>query len=131
MASTGLRRYLDANRNQLWAEALAVYKSASDPIRLPAELGPAQAQQNEKHRRSDSLIEDAVAMLKPRMGAKLRELMVAADVVSASGPLDRRTEARFVNALKMQGWVKGHTREGNRWEKHTKGEGGGGPKREP
>ena len=116
--TAGLRQYLDANRNQLWAEALAVHNKGSDPIRLPDELAPAQAKQNEKHRRSDSTFEDAVAGLKPRMGAKLRELMVAADVVTANGPSDRRTEARFSNALRLAGWVKEHTRNGNRWEKH-------------
>ena len=110
----GLRSYLDTNRPQLWAEALVMH-AAGEMIRLPDALAAEQAEANERHRRSDSTLEDAVAMLKPRTDAKLRELMVAADVVSVGGTSDRRMELRFANALRMQGWVKRHTDKGPRW----------------
>ena len=113
----GLRSYLDTNRAQLWAEALAVHGAGSDPIRLPEGLGSAQAEANERHRRSDSVLEDAVAMLKPRTSARLKELMVAADVVAVNAPPDMRTEFRFASALRLNGWVREHTRMGARWSR--------------
>ena len=113
----GLRRYLDTNRAQLWAEALAVHKDGSDPIRLPEELAPAQAEANERHRRSDTIIEDAVASLIPRTDARLQELMVAASVVSPNATPDRRTELRFAAALRLGGWTRFRTRKGPRWSK--------------
>ena len=110
----GLRSYLEINRDQLWAEALAVY-GTGDPIRLPAGLAPAQAEANERHRRSDSLIEDAVAELLPCAGVKLKTLMVRAGVVLADSKPDPRSQARFVNALKLYGWTSSHERHGNVW----------------
>ena len=53
-----LRAYLDHNRTQLWAEAVALYKSG-EPARLPDELKTAQAEATEWARRRDELLEDA------------------------------------------------------------------------
>ena len=55
-----LRRYLDANRKQLWAEALRMYRSGIE-ARLPDKLASVQASVNEGYRRNDETLENAVA----------------------------------------------------------------------
>ena len=47
---------------------------------------------------------------------------MAADVVTLNGQTDRRTELRFANALRLQGWQKERTRMGARWGLSTQTE---------
>ena len=59
-AVEALRRYLDEHREQLWAEAVKLYRSGI-VARLPDYLAEAQAAATEEARRRDDLLEDAVA----------------------------------------------------------------------
>ena len=54
-----VRNWLDANREQLWAEAWARAK-AGEECYFPAELESAQSGVNEQHRSGDLILEDAV-----------------------------------------------------------------------
>ena len=54
-----LRRWLKANRAQIWAEALAAWIKGAEPW-LPAALAPHQTRKNVDHRHADRLIEDAL-----------------------------------------------------------------------
>lgn len=107
---SGLRDYLDGNRDQIWAEALHRVK-AGENARLPDELKAAQRAINEKHRHSDEILEDAVASalnLNPEWetdGVPLVKLMKQLP----GDPLDPGNSAhgrRVGNILKNQGWEK-------------------------
>ena len=56
---TKLRVYLDANRDQLWAEAVSMYRSGTE-ARLPDKLIPAQVKATSEARSRDVVLEDAV-----------------------------------------------------------------------
>ena len=56
-----LRTWIDANRDQLWAEALHRYQQTGEQARLPEHLFEKQAVAAEDARRSDEVLEDAVA----------------------------------------------------------------------
>ena len=54
-----LRKFLDANREHLWAEALFLHR-AGNGARLPDEWAQVQAAANDGHRQQDETLEDAV-----------------------------------------------------------------------
>ena len=54
-----MRKYLDANRDQLWAEALARCRAGENP-RLPDDFKDIQAENNERYRSADELLEVAL-----------------------------------------------------------------------
>ena len=56
---TKLRKYLDENRDQLWAEALSMYRDGKE-ARLPDKLIDAQVKATAKARSRDVVLEDAV-----------------------------------------------------------------------
>ena len=56
---TKLRQYLDENREQLWAEALSMYRSGME-ARLPDKLLEAQVKATARARSRDVVLEDAV-----------------------------------------------------------------------
>ena len=56
---TKLRQYLDENRDQLWAEALHLYRSGKE-ARLPESLVKEQAKATATARSRDVIVEDAV-----------------------------------------------------------------------
>ena len=58
-APADVRRYLDANRDQLWAEALARCRAGENP-RLPDDFKDIQADNNERYRSADELLEVAL-----------------------------------------------------------------------
>ena len=55
-----LRKFLDANREHLWTEALFLHRAGNE-ARLPDGLASVQASVNEGHRRNDETLENAVA----------------------------------------------------------------------
>ena len=55
-----LRAYMNERREQLWAEALAVYRIGVE-ARLPDDLHEAQSATNEQVRRRDDILEDTLA----------------------------------------------------------------------
>ena len=56
---TKLRKYIDQNRDQLWAEALAMYRSGKE-ARLPDKLIEAQVKATATARSRDVVLEDAI-----------------------------------------------------------------------
>ena len=58
-APADVRKYLDANRDQLWAEALARCRAGENP-RLPDDFKDIQAANNERYRSADELLEVAL-----------------------------------------------------------------------
>ena len=59
--------FLDANRTQLWAEAMAMYLDGVRPI-LPQSLKAAQAKSNEEHRARDYILEDELPTIIAELG---------------------------------------------------------------
>ena len=105
---TFVREYLDANRIQMWAEAVALHREGA-PARLPDHLKAAQADRNETHRRRDAILEDAVEAWLARTASStfaLPEAAVGAGLVhtlDAPSKLSRRDEARLTAALRSAG----------------------------
>ena len=58
-APADVRHYMDANRDQLWAEALVRCRAGENP-RLPDDFKDAQADNNERYRSADELLEVAL-----------------------------------------------------------------------
>ena len=56
----GVCEYLDANRDQLWAEAVQMYRDGVE-ARLPEDLKAQQRLVAERHRRRDDILEDRIA----------------------------------------------------------------------
>ena len=94
-------RYLNRNRNQLWAEALQEYREGATG-RLPEELEGVQAEATEGYRGRDEAIEDLVTRLPPvtnRDGYSLQDLMEAVDC-------DIRVQKTFGQELRRRSWSK-------------------------
>ena len=81
--------YLDANREQLWAEAWALYEIGARPI-LPEELKAAQAERNEEHRARDYVIEDELPGIMASMDQPLmRDIMGRLQLSSTPNEMGR------------------------------------------
>ena len=106
---------LGSQREQLWAEATALYDEGVQAW-LPRDLHGAQATAADQHRRRDELMEDAVQQL-PRDPKGLKLAVIAKDVLGAehAARLDPRTQQRLVAALTHAGWGRVHRRDGNYW----------------
>ena len=101
-----IKEVLDENREQIWAEALALEKE-NIPIYIPPELEKAQAEENEKFRSApNEVIEEAVAAVIakfPHGDLSLREIQKEVfDDLKKPKP-DRRDELAVIAALKQQG----------------------------
>ena len=117
-----LRTYLDENRVQLWAEALARFHGG-EHSRLPEELFALRDAVNEHHRRGDEILEDKVAAwIRGRDGERFTSGAAAAGVGLVSGgegaKLSKQDSARLRDAIlhcggeQKPGWYKG---ENQRW----------------
>ena len=119
-----LRGYLEANRSQLWAEALNLYRAGVEG-RLPDQLAGAQAAATEEARRRDDLLEDALAKWLPTAPATF----TLADAATGCGLADpervtrlpMRDQRRLGAALRAEGYVSRREREGGQrltlWER--------------
>ena len=105
----GVRRYLDANREQLWAEARRCHQQGME-ARLPDELKGAQAQATEQARRRDQILEERVArwLTNRREPCTLAECAVGAGLVQkgVEAQIPRGAEQRLGTALRALGCRK-------------------------
>ena len=109
---TPVEPFMDKWRNQLWAEALALYR-LGERANLPRELMDLQEAHGETHRRKDQVVEDAVALIEGEGPHTIGELCMMTSPVTPSG--DRRAVGRLADALRLAGWAKRHERaEGGR-----------------
>ena len=84
----GVRDYMQANRSQLWGEAVHRYREGESP-RLPEALKGRQAQANAEHRRGDEVLE---VRLDAWLGAA-PALFELADVATGCGLCDTAAAA--------------------------------------
>ena len=101
--------YLDRNRDQLWAEGVALYHEGVKAW-LPAELKAAQSAANETARRRDDMLEDAVARwTADRDSFTLAEAAEGVGLIktqSEAATLAQRDQKRLGAALTVHGYVK-------------------------
>ena len=96
--------FMAAHREQLWAEALSIYRGGETRANLPRNLMLMQTDRAESHRRSDELVEDAVLAIEGVGPYTMGELFRMACPSSSSS--DRRAESRLADALRLCGWIK-------------------------
>ena len=109
---SAVEAYMDATREQLWAEAMIAYHREGQGAALPRWLHDMQRDRAEEHRDRDDLIEDAVAGL-PGLGRFRLGEIVAQLGAAANGV----TQFRIARALRNAGWVQIRTKSGRFWEK--------------
>ena len=101
--------YLDRNREQLWAEGVALYRERVTAW-LPRELIPAQSAANETARRRDDMIEDAVERWSAgRESFTLAEVAEGVGLIktqSEAASLPQRDQKRLGAALTVRGFTK-------------------------
>ena len=100
--------YLDANRTQLWAEGLALYRKG-ERANLPRSMMSLQADHGERHRRKDQIVEDAVAGINSYGPHTLAEICRRTNPVTPQD--DRRATGRLADALRLAGWTKRRERD--------------------
>ena len=94
-----VEKYMDENREQLWAEAMVAYHTHGQGAALPRWLHASQRERAEQHRDRDELIEDAVANLPSEGRFKLSEIInILGDAANGVAPY------RLTRALKNAGW---------------------------
>ena len=98
-APADVRHYLDANRDQLWAEALARCRDGENP-RLPDDFKDIQADNNERYRSADELLETALGDWLELQGGSFRLTACA----EAMGGIIRVDTKRLTAALIQEGW---------------------------
>ena len=86
-----IRTYLDENRDQLWAEALARHKRGIE-ARLPEDLKPLQRQSTDRARSRDVVMEDAITEWLDEPG---HDEFRIADLAYGIGLIDRRDGAKL------------------------------------
>ena len=97
--------YLAAHSVQLWAEGLALYNKG-ERANLPRSMMQLQAEQGERHRRKDSMIEEAVAGITGEGPLTIKEIGQATFT-------DSSNIRRLADALRLAGWSKNHERMPN------------------
>ena len=103
-----VEKFMAANREQLWAEALAIYRGGKTRAKLPRNLMLIQSERAESHRRSDELVEDVVGAIEGEGPYTMSELCGKASPAISSS--DRRSVNRLADALHLAGWSKRHER---------------------
>ena len=99
-----VERFMTANREQLWAEAVVIYRGGEVRANLPRNLMLMQSDRAESHRRKDQVIEDAVAGIVGVGPFTIGELFRMA--CPSSSASDRRAVNRLADALRIAGWSK-------------------------
>ena len=109
---SAVEAYMDATREQLWAEAMVAYHDAGQGAALPRWLHDMQRARAEEHRDRDDLIEDAIAGL-PAQGR-----YTLGEIVSNLGrDAEGVGQFRITRALHNAGWEKTRTMAGRFWER--------------
>ena len=110
-----LRDFLEANRPQLWAEALHRYRQ-KERARLPDRLKEQQKTATEAARQRDPILEDAVAawVAKQKEPFQLAECAVGASLAPKEtvAQLSKSLQGRLGRALRAQGFEKRRERSG-------------------
>ena len=102
-----VRQYLDANRDQLWAEGLARCRAGEHP-RLPDKYKGIQATHNERHRAADDTLEAEIDQWL-QDGPKeftLGDCAAGIGMVDAAARLDPSGQKRLGKALRSLGYEK-------------------------
>ena len=109
---SAVEAYMDATREQLWAEAMIAYRREGQGAALPRSLHDMQRARAEEHRDRDDLIEDAIAGL-PAQGR-----YTLGEIVSNLGRAAEGVgQFRITRALHNAGWEKTRTMDGRFWER--------------
>ena len=103
-----VERFMGGNREQLWAEALAIYRESSGGVRanLPRNLMQLQTDRAETHRRKDQLAEDRVQDIESDGPFTLAQLCNE----TKTDEKDGRAVSRLADALRQAGWDKNQER---------------------
>ena len=104
--------YMDAIREQLWAEAMVAYHDHGLGAALPRSLHNAQRARAEEHRDRDDVIEDAVAGLPSAGRYTLSEIQA-----NLGRAAEGMSQFRITRALKNAGWAQTRTMSGRFWER--------------
>ena len=99
-----VEKFMAANRERLWAEALAIYRGGEVRANLPRGLMHVQSGRAEDHRRSDEVVEDGVSAIDGEGPHTFLELFRLA--CPAGNSSDRRSVVRLGDALRVAGWSK-------------------------
>ena len=116
-----LTEYLNTNRLQLWAEALALYRKGLEAW-LPHDLAVAQAAVNETARRRDDILEDLLEawLAGGHDGFTLREAALGVGFISSHDDtgvsLPQREQKRLAAALTARGFARKRERREGRPE---------------
>ena len=108
-APADVRRYLDANRDQLWAEALARCLGGENP-RLPDDFKDIQAENNERYRNSDELLEAALSTWLAEQG----DHFLLPACAEAMRDVLKGDPKRLTTALASLGWASKQMRIGGK-----------------
>ena len=111
----GIYDYMKKNREQIYAEALVMYRD-KQPASIPPELKNLQAQLAEEHRQADPLVENKLTevlaqnleSLSHPLGFTMAEILQAAGVVPPGHTPEQVLPAlahRFARGLKLKGYV--------------------------
>lgn len=109
----GVMEYVDEERNQLWAEAY-YRQGGGEEARLPDDLKARQGELNDRHRRSDFILEDRIHAF---LAARHHEPFTLAEAALGTGlcepnevaKLNQREQRRLGAALRNSGCEKRQT----------------------
>ena len=111
-----LREYLDEHRQQLWAEALAVYRQGAE-ARLPDEPKAMQEEATNRARSRDTVVEDAVSeWTQGNDGFTMGELACGVHLIDSNDKgarLQMRDQHRLGQVLESLGYAKRREHRGN------------------
>ncbi len=119
-----MREYLDSNRLQLWAEAVARYESAEDKVEahlIDRRLTMQQREANRGHASGNEVLADLIANLGTQdSGQPIGDLMYRAGwITTLAEGTDRRKQMDFAQGLIAAGWYKYRSmvrgKEATRW----------------
>ena len=103
--------YLDANRTQIWAEAVGLYDAGARPL-LPQALKAAQAKSNEEHRSRDFVLEDELPTI---MGELIRPTLNTIMERLGMRAAKQADQRRVIAALRRIGCEDKRTNKGRYW----------------
>ena len=109
-----VRHYLNATREQLWAEALSMYHQGVEAW-LPRDLKVYADLMARAHRRRDPLVEDAILEGGFKAGESYPLIEVFNTLRAGEFEFPQQQIHRITTALRLLNWEQRHGRSGNRW----------------
>lgn len=110
---SNIEAYMRENRDQLWAEALVLYKRG-ERANLPRDLKHAQAARAEEHRDRNDALEDAITILPKDRNLSPGEIMELLDHMPG-GAINTKAQRPIYAELKRQGWESARTAGRRYW----------------